>query len=228
MKTTFKNILLILLLVVVNVGIFVFCKITFDEQNYIWRKKVEPETLYMLESACLDNFRIHYFLYSNAINLFLFSLYALSWNRLLAYVLMPLSLLLVVGGRYYFDDNISKNYYTIFKYQLVPEGYKMQPIQAAGKGIGHYLLEDAQNDYSTHRVHAIKGLGIIRYEPATSALRVILEDSTEQVSIRKESYLALKKIKTTQSEKIISDFLNQYQDTEGELLKMELAGVELK
>jgi hypothetical protein len=177
----------------------------------------------MVEAACMDNFRIHYFLYSNTINLFLFGLYAFQWNKLLSYVLVPFSLFILWGGKYFFNDNISKNYYTIFKYQAVDKEYKIEPIKSAGKGIGKYLMEDIQNDYSAHRIDAIRGVGIIKYKPSISALSYILTDSEENKDVRKEAYFALKNMQYVESDKELSEFLNKRQDLEGEEIKKELA-----
>lgn len=199
MKNLSKNILLIALLIIVNLAIFLFCKLLTDEGNFIWYK-TDPHKKWLISLACLDLLRTKYFIYANSINFFLLGIYFASYYRKrIGIIIALLGLGIFWGGNKLFEEEIVENYYIIFKNQNVPEDFVLEPVKSAGKGIGKYLLKDIQNHISPLRKSAIGGLGEIQYAPAAEPLNEILHDVTETPELRGEAYLALVKINTERS-----------------------------
>jgi hypothetical protein len=216
LKTVSKNIFIIVLLVVVNLAIFVFCKIVTSEENYIWYK-ISNEKATLLAYACLDLMRIRYFVYANSINFFLLGIYfAFNYRKTLGIIVVFLSVGIYWGGTKLFEKNMVDNYYTIFKNQAVSDDFIIEPIKSAGYEIGPYLMNDITASYSTHRKYAIIGVGELQYEPAVEALNGILQSPIEKPDIRGEAYQALLKINTEKSVSYARIFLGAYHPSRDE------------
>ncbi len=216
MKNLSKNIFIIILLVVINLAIFVFCKIITSEENYIWYK-IANEKATLISYACLDLMRIHYFVYANSINFFMLGIYfAFNYRKSLGLIVVLLSIGIYWGGNKLFEKNIMDNYYTIFKNQAVSEDFILEPIKSAGVGIGPFLMKDIETSYSTHRGYAIIGIGEIKYEPATETLNSILQNPIEKPEIRGEAYHALLKINSERSVSYARIFLGAYHPSSDE------------
>lgn len=199
MKDVSKNILLITLLVLINLAIFLFCKLLTDEGNYLWYNTTSERKL-LVSVACIDLMRIQYFTYANSINICLLGIYsAYYYKKRMGLIIVLIGVTVFFGGRKLFEENIYENYYTIFQNQKVSEDFMLEPVKTAGKGIGKYLMKDIQNPRSTLRKHAILGVGEVRYEPATETLNNILHDLNEPYYIRGDAYLALLKMNTERS-----------------------------
>lgn len=199
MKNLSKNILLITLLVMVNLAIFLFCKIMTDEGNYIWGK-IDATKKIFLSLACLDLMRSKYFVYANSINFFLLGIYfAYYYRKTLGSIIILLSLVIFWGGNALFKEENTYNYYLIFQNQRVPEDFMLEPVKSAGPTIGKYLMTDIQNKRSPLRKYAIAGVGEVKYEPATELINEILHDLHEKTEIRGEAYLSLVKMNTEKS-----------------------------
>ncbi|HVD96556.1 MAG TPA: HEAT repeat domain-containing protein [Cytophagaceae bacterium] len=207
MKKISKNILLVTLLVLVNLAIFLFCKILTDEGNFIW-SKIDPTKRFLVSMACMDLMRIKYFVYANSINFFLLGTYfAYYYRKTLGVLTMVLGVLIFFGGNKLFKEEVVRNYYIIFKNQKVPEDFVLEPVKSAGEDIGKYLMSDVRNILSPVRKYAITGVGEIRYAPATNELNEILHDLKEKPEIRGEAYLALVKIGTERSASYVRIFI---------------------
>jgi hypothetical protein len=190
---------LISLLILINLAIFLFCKLLTDEGNYIWYKTSSDRVL-LVSMASLDLMRIRYFIYANSINFFLMGIYfAYYYRKTMGLIIAALGVLIFFGGNKLFEENIIENYYVLFKNQNVPEDFILEPVKSAGKGIGRELMKDVDNKYSPLRKYAIAGLGEIKYEPATDVINNILHDLNENSEIRGEAYLALLKMDTEKS-----------------------------
>ncbi len=199
MKKLSKNILLITLLILINLAIFLFCKILTDEGNYLWYK-TDPHKKWLVSLACMDLMRTKYFIYANSINFFFLGIYFAYYYRKTMGVLIALSgVVIFVGGNKLFAEETLNNYYIIFKNQNVPEDFTLEPVKSAGKEIGKFLVKDAQNVISPIRKPAIAGLGEIQYQPSIEILNEILHDLNERPDIRGEAYLALLKMDTEKS-----------------------------
>lgn len=109
------------------------------------------------------------------------------------------------GGRWV-NRELAFSYFVVFRNQSVSEEYIERPILESGYYIGSDLTKYIQNRSVEHRRYAISGLGKIRYEPATSALRDILFDTGEPDEIRADALVALRSIGTNETEKIIKEF----------------------
>jgi hypothetical protein len=190
---------LIILLILINLAIFLFCKLLTDEGNYIWYK-TSSERVLLVSMASLDLMRIRYFIYANSINFFLMGVYfAYYYRKLMGLVITALGVVIFFGGNKLFEENIIENYYILFKNQNVPEDFILEPVKSAGKGIGKELMRDVTKKYSPLRKYAIAGLGEIKYEAATDTINNILHDLNENSEIRGEAYLALLKMDTEKS-----------------------------
>jgi hypothetical protein len=190
---------LISLLVLVNLAIFLFCKLLTDEGNYIWAK-TDPNRKLLISIASLDLMRIKYFIYANSINFFLLGIYfAYDYKKRLGLIIAALGIVIFFGGKKLFEAETIENYYIIFQNQNVPTDFILEPVKSAGKGIGPYLMKDVSNKRSPLRKYAIAGLGEIRFEPSAEAINNILHDLNEDPQIRGEAYLALLKMKTEKS-----------------------------
>ena len=199
MKNISKNILLISLLVLINLAIYLFCKLLTDEGNYIWYK-TSSERVLLVSMASLDLMRIRYFIYANSINFFLMGIYfAYYYRKIMGLAIAVLGVAIFFGGNKLFEENIIENYYVLFKNQNVPEDFILEPVKSAGKGIGKELLKDVNNKYSPLRKYAIAGLGEIKYEAAADTINNILHNLDENSEIRGEAYLALLKMNTEKS-----------------------------
>ncbi len=199
MKKISINILLITLLVLINLAIFIFCKILTDEGNFIWYK-IDPQKKWLISLACLDLMRTKYYIYANSINFFLMGVYfAYYYRKTMGVIISVLGLIIFFGGNKLFEEDTIDNYYIIFKNQKVPEDFLLEPVKAAGKGIGKYLVLDLKNSLSPIRKPAIAGVGEIQYIPAIEPLNTILHDLNEKPEIRGEAYLALLKMDTEKS-----------------------------
>jgi hypothetical protein len=198
-KEVSKNILLITLLVLVNLAIFLFCKLLTDEGNYLWYSTT-PERKTLVSIACIDLMRIQYFIYANSINICLLGIYfAYYYKKRMGLVIVLIGVIVFFGGRKLFEESIYENYYTIFQNQKVSDDFILEPVKSGGKGMGKYLLNDVNNPRSPLRKYAITGIGLIKYDPATETLNNILHDLNEPGSIRGEAYLALVKMNTERS-----------------------------
>jgi hypothetical protein len=199
LKTLSKNIVLITVLIVVNLAIFLFCKLLTDEGNFIWYK-TDPHKKWLVSLACLDLMRTKYFIYANSINFFMLGIYFANYYRkTLGIIIAVLGIGIFWGGTILFEEEVVENYYIIFKNQNVPEDFVLEPVKSAGKGIGKYLLKDIQNKISPLRKSAIAGVGEIQYAPAADPLNTILHDLNEKPELRGEAYLALVKMNTERS-----------------------------
>jgi hypothetical protein len=202
-----KNILLIVLLVVLNLLIFLFCKLLTSPENYIWYKTAASARNFV-EIACFDLMRIRYFIYANTINVGLLGVYLFFFFRKPAGVLvLLLSAGVYLGGGKLFEEDIARSFYIIFRYQKVSEDFALEPVRSAGYAIGKYLEKDATSRQSPVRQQAIAGLGAIGYSPAAPLLNRILTDPGEQLLIRSEAYRALLRIDTPQTNRYIQDFV---------------------
>ncbi len=194
-----KNILLITLLVLVNLAIFLFCKLLTDEGNYLWYNTTS-ERKFLVSIACIDLMRIKYFTYANSINICLLGIYfAYYFKKRMGFILVIIGLVVFLGGNKLFEENIYEDYYIIFQNQKVSEDFLLEPVKSGGKGMGKYLLNDVNNPRSPLRKQAIIGMGLIKYDPAAEVLNTILHDIKEPSDIRGEAYLALVKIDSEKS-----------------------------
>jgi hypothetical protein len=194
-----KNIFLISILVLVNLAIFLFCRLHTDDGNFIWYKTT-PEKKFLVSIACIDLMRIYYFIYANSINICLLGIYfAYYFRKRVGIILLFFGILIYVGGNKVFQEIIYEDYYTIFQNQKVSEDFKLEPVKRAGKGIGKYLMQDIVNTHSSLRKYAIMGVGEIKYNPATETINNILYNTNESPEIRGEAYIALSKINSEKS-----------------------------
>jgi hypothetical protein len=199
LKNISKNIVLISLLVLVNLAIFLFCKILTDEGNYIWAK-TDPNRKLLISIATLDLMRIKYFIYANSINFFLLGIYfAYDYKKRLGLFIAVLGVVIFFGGNKLFEAEAVENYYIIFQNQNVPSDFMLEPVKSAGKGIGPYLIKDVNNKRSPLRKYAIAGLGEIKYTSSVEVINTILHDLKEDPQIRGEAYMALLKMNTEKS-----------------------------
>ncbi len=208
MKNLSKNILLISLLVIVNLAIFILCKILTSEGNYLWGK-TDPDKAWVVSAACLDLMRTQYFIYANSINVFLLGIYfAYYYRKTLGIIVMTLAVLIFLGGTAFFREEMVFNYYLIFKNQKVPDDFILEPIKSAGPRIGKYLEEDIRNRRSPHRKDAIAGTGVIKHDASSELLNEILDNRKENPEIRGEAYLALLSINSEKSTRYARIFIN--------------------
>ncbi len=199
MKGVSKNIVLITLLVLINLAIFLFCKLHTDEGNYLWYKTASEKEL-LVSISCIDLMRIYYFVYANSINVMLLGCYfAYYYKKRLGFILLVIGVLIFYGGIKLFENSIYENYYTIFKNQKVSEDFMLEPIKRGGRGTGSFLMKDITMKGSPYRKYAIIGVGEIQYEPAVEILNTILNDLQEMPQIRGEAYKALVKLDTEQA-----------------------------
>ncbi len=199
MKGISKNILLITLLALVNLAIFLFCKLLTDEGNYIWYNTTQERKI-LVSAACIDLMRIQYFIYANSINIFLLGIYfGYYYKKRMGFILVFIGLTVYFGGNKLFEKNIYEDYYIIFQNQKVSEDFVLEPVKSGGKGIGLYLMTDINNPRSPLRKDAIKGVGLIKYEPAIETINNLLHDLNESQEIRGEAYFALLKMNTEKS-----------------------------
>ena len=183
-------------MILINLAIFLFCKIHTDEGNYIW-SKTDPNRKILISLASIDLMRINYYIYANSINIFLLGIYfAYYYQKILGFLVMLVGIGTFIIGNKLFENQLVENYYTIFQNQTVPPDFRMEPIKSAGKGIGQFLLRDVNNKFSLHRKDAIIGIGEIKYEAAADTLNTILHDLKEDSGIRGEAYIALAKMKS--------------------------------
>ena len=213
MKNISKNILLITFLVLVNLAIFLFCKLLTDEGNYLWYK-TDPSRAVLVSIASIDLMRIKYFIYANSINLFLLGIYfAYYYRKTLGLIIAALGIGVFFGGNKLFEEQIIENYYLIFQNQNVPSDFILEPVKAAGKGIGPFILEDINNKRSPLRKHAITGVGEINYEPACDTINTILHNLNEAPEIRGEAYLSLVKMNSEKSSSYARIFIESAHPT---------------
>ena len=216
MKTVSKNILIIILLVVINLAIFIFCKIVTSDENFIWYK-ITAEKATLISYACMDLLRIRYFVFANSINFFLLGIYfAFNYKKSLGLIIAIISIGIYWGGNKLFEKNLIDNYYTIFKNQAVSEDFMLEPIKAAGYGIGSFLMADIKTSYSPHRKYAILGVGEIQFKPAVETLNSILLNPNEKPETRGNAYNALLKINTEKSISYSRIFLGSYHPSSDE------------
>jgi hypothetical protein len=201
LKKVSINILLITLLILINLSIFLFCKLLTDEENYLWYKTASDKIL-LVSMASMDIMRIRYFIYANSINFILLGIYFVYTNqKRTGGIIALIGIGILTGGNKLFEDTLAENYYIIFKNQNVPEDFMLEPVKSAGKKIGPELMKELTNNTETtlQRKLAIEGLGEIKYEPATDILNEILHNLKEKPEIRGEAYLSLLKINTERS-----------------------------
>ena len=199
MKGFSKNILLIAVLVLINLAIFLFCRLHTDDGNFIWGKTT-PEKKFLVSIACIDLMRIYYFIYANSINVGLLGIYfAYYYRKRMGLILLFCGVLIFFGGNKVFQEIIYEDYYTIFQNQKVSEDFKLEPVKRAGKGIGKYLMKDITNKYSPERKSAIIGVGEVGYDGATETINNILYDTNETPEIRGDAYIALLEINSEKS-----------------------------
>ena len=199
MKGISKNILLITVLVLVNLAIFLFCRLNTDEGNYLWYK-TNAERKFLVSIACMDLMRVQYFIYANSINIILLGIYfAYYFRKRIGLLLSVIGVLIFLGGNKLFQETICEDYYIIFHNQKVSDDFMIEPIKKAGKGIGKYLMEDISDKRSPLRKYAVAGAGEIGYDAATEKISAILYDTNESPDIRGEAYLSLLKINSEKS-----------------------------
>lgn len=199
MKQLSKNIVLITLLVLVNLAIFLFCRLLTDEGNFVWYK-TDPQRKLLIASACLELLRIKYFIYANSINFFFLGIYfAYYYRKTLGTIIAALGLVILFAGNALFSEGIVRSYYIIFRNQNVPQDFVLEPVKSAGKEIGPFLVQDIKNKISPVRKAAVSGVGEIRYEPATDLLNEVLHDLAENPEVRGEAYFSLEKMNTEKS-----------------------------
>lgn len=207
MKNVSKNIFLITLLIVVNLAIFLFCKIHTDEGNYIWGK-TDQNRQFLISVASIDLMRINYYIYANCINILLLGIYFLVYDRkILGVLIVFLGIGVYYGGNKLFENQLIDDYYVIFQNQTVPADFVMEPIKSAGNGIGSYLMKDISNKKAPLREQAIIGVGEVHYHQASDALNLILLDITEPPKLRAEAYASLIKMKTEKASTYASIFI---------------------
>jgi len=209
LKDLTKNIVLISLLVIVNLAIFVFCRLLTDPENYLWYKTA-PEKVEIVAVASLDIMRVKYFVYANSINFFLMGVYfAYYYRKTLGFLVALSGIAVFFGGNKLFEESVAENYYIIFKNQSVSEDFAFEPLKSAGNTVGKYLMKDV-NSKIVNRKQVIMGLGEIRYEPSIDVLDALLNNEKESPEIRGEAYLALLKMNSERSAACIRIFLGSF------------------
>ncbi|MBC7451323.1 MAG: HEAT repeat domain-containing protein [Cytophagales bacterium] len=195
-----------------NLFVFIFWWVVTDPGNYIWFITTEEKKV-LLINACSKLFLIKYYIWAVLLNAMLTSFLLLSHKRILSLLIIACTLTFFILYSFIFTPYIGRNYYIIFLNQQVSPDFQMEPVNDAGKSIGPYLLNKLQEKPSPSRKYAVKGLGEIRYEPAIDKLSSILNDDAEEIAIRAESFISLKKMKHPTSKKILENFSRNHTDT---------------
>lgn len=124
-------------------------------------------------------------------------------------------------ANYFFDPFVGRNYYVIFENQNVTKNFFLEPVSDAGTSIGPFLLNKLNDKPTFIREQAAKGLGVVRFKPAIDRLNKILNDSTEQISMRAECFNALNKINTAESKIELEKFSITHSIQNGDSLLIE-------
>lgn len=200
-----KYFLVTVICLLVNILIFIFWWVVTDPSNYIW-KAIDDTKAHFIIASCNKIFFIRYYVSVIIINCLLAALYFIETKRIVSISIVFFAILFYVLSRILFDPFIGKNYYAIFENQNVSKSFFLEPVLDAGKSICPFLYEKLTHKPSFAREQAARGLGILAYEPASNTLNAILNDSTESIYMRAESYFALKKQNTKETRALLEDF----------------------
>lgn len=200
-----KYFLIVFIYLLVNILIFIFWWVVTDPGNYIWAAVADNKEAIIL-SACNKLFFIRYYMSFVIINCLLAALFIIETKRMWSLCIVLFTILFYLISSFLFAPFVGKNYYAIFENQKVSKGFYLEPVLDAGNSISPFLFEKLNEPPSFIREQAAKGLGVLAYKPACMKLNAILNDSTESIYMRAESYYALKKINTKESRRLLEDF----------------------
>lgn len=183
-----------MLLLLANAGLFFFCWILTDPDNYLWYT-LSPEREQQVVEACSKIFWSKYYTWTLTLNLLTFAYLYFIRNRVAAISLGVLGFAVYLVSRFFFDPYQAENYVIIFDNQAVSPVFLTEPVKQGGHLAGEILLKKIGDKQYSRRYYAIKALGEIQYEPATEKLGQMLLDGQESDEIRGACYLALKSMK---------------------------------
>jgi len=205
---------------VFNMLLFVFWWVVTDPGNYIWHT-IPANKEVLLVSACNKLFLIKYYISFVLLNTILTGIVFYELKRMIQIGIVMFSLAFYCITKYLFDPFVGRDYYVIFENQNVSKNFFLEPVSEAGSSIGPFLLHKLNDKPSFVREQAAKGLGIIKYTTAIDRLNEILNDSTEDISMRAECFYALNKINTPESKTELEQFSITHSIQTGDSLLIE-------
>jgi len=203
-----------------NVLLFVFWWVVTDPGNYIW-KEIDVNKEILLVSACNKLFLIKYYVSFVLFNTILTGILFYELKRTILIAIALFTILFYFTTKYLFDPFVGRNYYVIFENQNVSKNFFLEPVSDAGSSIGPFLLDKLNDKPSYVREQAAKGLGIIAFKPAIDALNNILNDSTEEISMRAECFYSLNKMNTPEAKAELEQFSITHSIQSGDSLLIE-------